>query len=377
MALLKRVIIIGNGCRANPELVEALCNFGIPVLTTWMAADLVDDDNPSFCGRPGVICNRAANIIIQKADQLFIIGARMDYEQIAYNYKKLATHASEVTVYDIDKAELDKLPYPWKKVQCDLSTIKKLDGDLGNPEWMKWCKDLYNRFSFYFCEHSHDEIDPYWFLEMLHNFTDENDIFVMGNGLAPCTFYQAYRVKAGQRVMGLSTFGPMGSDIPMSIGACIASGKKRIICVTGDGGFQLNLQELEVAKRLNLPIKFFVFKNDGYGTIYNAQDLRFGQRVGSDRESGLTLLDLSFISRDYSYNEYKLITKDCLGTCLTQVLDEPGLSICGVKIPSNFKPQPKVGSTLLPDGTYEQQPYENPSPQLPADEMKEIMDYGN
>src|SRR5688572_33297000 len=96
------VLFIGNGIRGNPELVKHLQSLGIPCIYTWMAADLGVEDDPTYCGRPGIFGQRAANIIQQKATHLFCYGARLDGEQVAYDYDRFAPNA-QLYVYDIDK----------------------------------------------------------------------------------------------------------------------------------------------------------------------------------------------------------------------------------------------------------------------------------
>src|SRR5512139_3724357 len=116
----KPVILLGNGARQHPGLVERLCAIGAPVITTWMAADLVPEDSPVFCGRPGIYGQRAANIIQQKADSLYCFGARLDEGQVAYRYDNFAPRA-EKHVYDADPAELAKLPKSWEKGEIKLT----------------------------------------------------------------------------------------------------------------------------------------------------------------------------------------------------------------------------------------------------------------
>src|SRR5512146_2326165 len=103
--MYKPVILLGNGVRGNPALVRYLCGLDVPVLTTWMAADLVPEDSPVFCGRPGTVGQRAANIIVQKASNLWVFGARLDGATVGYRIDNFAPHANTV-VCDVDIAEL-------------------------------------------------------------------------------------------------------------------------------------------------------------------------------------------------------------------------------------------------------------------------------
>jgi acetolactate synthase I/II/III large subunit len=335
------VILIGNGCRYNPELIEVLCSLSIPVMTTWMAIDLVPEDCPVYVGRPGIIGQRAANKICQKSDLFMAFGARMDNEQVGYNYANFAPNARKV-VYDIDPLELAKLPSDWARRVFDLSVgIPDIKIEV-NRQWMNWCKDLYNKYPVVLPEYGED--NPYRLIEILSELADETDVIVNStSGLTPNVLLQAWKVKKGQRITNLSTLGPMGADIPMAIGASLAS-KRRVICVTGDGGFMLNIQELEVVLRESLNIKFIVFNNGGYGTIRNTQLSKFGRKIGCDAESGLTLPHLTDIA-DLFRLDYCFLSSPYKEQ-LKNILNRPGAAIIEYFAPIDFERSPKVASHL-------------------------------
>jgi acetolactate synthase-1/2/3 large subunit len=305
MKTYRPVILLGNGIRNNQTLIDYLCGLNIPVLTTWMGCDLIAEDNAAFCGRPGIFGQRAANIIQQKATHLYCFGARLDGEQIGYDYDRFAPKAS-ITVYDIDEKELAKLPPQWIGTKRDLSRMEHLHIE-GNADWLSWCKDLYARFRPELDGNYEGKfVNPFAFLTLLHKHTDSDDVFALGSsGNAPCTFFQSYKIKQGQRVSNVSTIGAMGADIPMALGAAIATGR-RTICLTGDGGFQLNTQELETIRRLHLPIIFFVMNNGGYNSIRTAQLARFGRVTGANVATGLTLPDLDKTAEMYGFMYHKL-----------------------------------------------------------------------
>lgn len=297
MKKYKPVILLGNGIRNDPELIEYLCSLNIPILTTWMAADLIPEDHPAFCGRPGIFGQRAANIIQQKATRLYCYGARLDGEQVAYAYDRFAPNA-EKFIYDIDQSELEKLPEEWNKQKNGVV----LPSEEGNVEWLSWCKALYNRFRPELDgEDGGKFVNPFAFLTALHEHTKADDVFAIGSsGNAPTTFFQSYKIKAGQRVSNVCTIGAMGADIPMALGAALATGR-RTICVTGDGGFQMNAQELETIRRLHLPVIFFVMSNNGYNSIRVGQLARFGRVTGANPATGLTIAPIERLAEAYGF----------------------------------------------------------------------------
>lgn len=366
----KPVILIGNGARGNPALVEHLCSLGIPVLTTWMAIDLVAEDCPAFCGRPGIFGQRAANIIQQKATHLMCFGARLDGEQVAYDYDRFAPDAS-IMVYEIDTNEWSKFPARYRCTD-HLGAFAVMPNT--GPAWLAWCKSLYARFRPELDGRvSVPYVDPFAFIRVLSDACQPEDMLAIGSsGGAPNTFLQAFRAKAGQRVSNACTIGAMGADIPMAVGAALATGR-RTVCVTGDGGFVLNTQELEVARRLRLPLVIFVYSNGGYGSIRASQRARFGRVTGADKASGLTLPLLEDVAHTYGFAHSVLY-----GTDLERVpaLLDAGPRIVEVMVDPEWVQLPRVIASTV-DGQLRTDDMENMTPKLPPDELAALMEWGN
>lgn len=363
------VILLGNGVRGNTALIEHLCSLGIPIFTTWMACDLIPEDHPSFCGRPGILGQRAANIIQQKATHFYAFGARLDPEQVFYDYKGFSPNAQK-WVYDIDESERTKFPDGW----CVFSALALVPfmpkGDL---EWLLWCKNLYNRFrpELDGIKTETKFVDPFYFMRLLSDAAKADDVLAIGSsGNAPTTFFQTFKVKQGQRISNACTIGAMGADIPMALGAALASGR-RTICVTGDGGFQLNTQELETIRRLRLPVTFFVWNNNGYASIRNNQKLRFdGHVMGADPKSGLTLPSLELIADAYRFIYTKLDARniDDLEKCILSIPH-----IVEVIIDPDWVQYPRV-MARMENGQYIRDDMADMSPKV--DDLAELMKWG-
>ena len=274
------VIVVGNGVRlanAQAEFLELINYLGIPVLTTWLGLDLIGDDHPLCFGKPGPMAPRGANFTLQNADLLLSIGARLDMAMTGYAHDKLARAAKKIIV-DIDLAEINKMKTTIHLPICAdakdflqdvLKQREKIKPkDISN--WLGYCQKLKHKYPVVLPEYWHqtEGVSTYVLAEILSEELTANDLVVPGSsGFASEIFLLCFKVKAGQRVFHTRGTGAMGFGIPASIGACIASGNKRTICVDGDGGFQLNIQELETLARLNLPIKFFVINNQGYASF--------------------------------------------------------------------------------------------------------------
>ena len=363
----KPVILIGAGC--PQELADYLCLQGIPVITTWQGIDRVPENSGVFCGRPGVVGQRAANIIQQKADILYIFGARMDMEQVAHRMDNFAPNAKKF-VYDVDRAELDKLPASWVVYEQDLSQPFKQPDMESDTEWLKWCKALYNRFRRELdgADVVEDHADPYYFIRHLSEVCEEGEIIVPGSsGMQSCALMQAFKVKRGQKILLCNTAGAMGLE-PMTIGAAFATGR-RVICVTGDGGFVMNMQELEVVHRYNLPIKYFVFCNGGYGSITTMQDARFNLRVGGDAASGFTLPDLARIAAVWSL-PYHEINSNAQMDKLRPIIEADSPAIVRVSTTLAFRYACKVNSSLK-DGVFQVDDMQDMTPKI--DDLERLM----
>ena len=367
--------MIGNGVRGNPELVKHLQSLGTPCLYTWMACDLGVETDATYCGRNGIFGMRASNVIQQKATHLYCFGARLDGEQVAYDYDRFAPNA-EIYIYDIDPAEAQKFPKRYHITQTldcrdDIDFLPSLDPP--HRDWLNWCKALYHRFrpELDGRRETGDSkfVDPFTFTRLLGEYSQPDDVFAIGSsGNAPTVFFQAYKVKQGQRVSNVCTIGAMGADIPMAMGASLATGR-RTICVTGDGGFAMNAQELETIRRLRLPIIFFVMNNNGYNSIRVGQLARFGRVTGANPQSGLTLPSIEAIAEAYRFVYMPLRGRDLPNFC--KCLDFAPM-IVEVFVDPDWQQLQRVMASGNPIRTDDM---ENMYPYLPDEELREIMEW--
>ena len=166
----------------------------------------------------------------------------------------------------------------------------------------------------------------------------------------------------------------MGFGIAAALGACIASGKKRTVSIDGDGGFHMNSQELETVRRLDLPIKFFVLNNDGYGSIRSSQRAYFQNRfVASDPSSGLTLPDLLKIGKAYEIKTERIADHSQLRETIRRALQTEGPVLCEVMISPDQFTSPKLSSMQRLDGSMVSKPLEDLWPFLDRDEFRANM----
>jgi acetolactate synthase I/II/III large subunit len=379
------VILVGNGVRlsgAINEFLELAKTLNIPVLTTWKSIDFMSEDNELFVGRPGAVGQRGANFSQQNADFILILGARLDYGQTGYNHVNFARAAKKVMV-DIDENEINKMktvidvrvPYDAKlflnQILNNKEKIKKTD----SSEWLKRCKVWQREYPVILPEYfKEDYVNNYALIDTLSDLMTEEDILVPGSsGASSEVTMQAFRVKEGQRIFNSEGLGPMGFGISAAIGACLAS-KRRTICVDGDGGFYMNVQELEIVIRLNLPIKFFVLNNQGYASIRTTQSNYFnGRFVASDLSSGLSLPDTEKIANAFGIKYFKVSENIQLKSVVSEILECDGPGICEVLLSFNHVTSPKLSSYQKPDGSMVSRPLEDLAPFLSRDELKRNM----
>jgi len=378
------VILAGNGIRlshALNEFKELIDKLSIPVLLTWKSMDFLDEEHRCYMGRPGAIGQRGANFVQQTADLIICIGARLDLGQTAYQHKFFAPKAKKIIV-DIDPYEIDKLDMDIEnKIVADakiflntlLSNINTYKAN--HASWLARCKELQQKYPLVTDKNWEDDgfVDNYAFVETLGKYS-KNMLIVLGSsGYCGEITMQALKVN-NMRIFNSSGLGSMGFGISAAIGACIANNKQSTICVEGDGGFFLNMQELEVIRRLNLPIKFFILNNNGYLSIRTTQNKHFsGILVGCDPSSGVTLPSLEKTAKLFNLN-YKLIKNNTeLNTGVSEVLKETQPIICELNMSPTKTSAPRVSVKRNTDGSFSAAPMEDLFPFLSRDEFQRNM----
>ncbi len=381
------VLLAGNGIRlaeAIPLFEQLVEELGIPVLTTWNGIDLLADDHPLFFGRPGGMGQRYANFVQQNSDFFLSIGARMNLLQTGYNFDGFAREAVKVMV-DIDEPELHKINVrPQIPICADakqfmecLLAHKDLIQKKDYSEWLSYARRVKEKYPIVLPEYleQKNEVNTYALLDEITEQMSADDIYVSGSsGTCIDVSMQTFRVKKGQRVFSTKGLASMGFGVPATIGACLAGGKRRTVCVNGDGGFQMNIQELETIRRLNLPIKLFVLNNHGYAQIHATQKNIFaGHYVACDEDSNLTLSPISDVAAAYRLKTVQIRSNRELQGKVREVLEYDGPVICEVFVPISLSAFPKQVSYKRSDGQMESLPLEYMNPMLSDEEMQENM----
>ncbi|MDD6039229.1 MAG: thiamine pyrophosphate-binding protein [bacterium] len=380
------VLLLGHGIRLShsKELARELYNLlGIPVLVSWNGVDLIEEEHPLYFGRPGSVGHRAANFIQQSADLVITLGSRLNLLSTGYNYESFLQNAYHIMV-DIDEAEMNKKSvHPQLKAVCDVADFMKqlLDckDKLEKKDYSKWiafCKALTEKYPVQIAEQAAGEgfVSNYHLMDELSNQMTADDIYQFtSSGTTVDIAMKTIRLKWGQRAFLTKGLASMGYDVPACVGSCIASGNRRTICVTGDGSVAMNMQELEVIKRRNLPVKIFVSDNSGYSMIYGSQNGNFqGRLTGCTVESGLTLPDMQRIAEAFGIKGMHIENEEHLTEQVKEVLDYDGPVVCTIHADITQKILPRQANYMRDDGQMASRPLDDMTPLLEREEIEEI-----
>ena len=416
------VLYAGNGIRiagAYEVFRRVADKLNIPVVTGWNSIDLMEDDNPLYVGRGGIMGDRAGNFAVQNSDMVLAVGSRLSIRQVGYNYKSWAREAYVIAV-DVDSEELkkptlhvdmpvhaDALDFLNRmdevladrmqtdrmqagRMQTDRMQTDRMQADrlFTGSEWLLRCAHWKETYPVVQQKHFDDrnKVNVYAFIRTLSSMLKENQITVVGNGSACVVGSHAYVIKSGQRFIINSAIASMGYCLPAAIGACFAQKDgadcgtascydKEIILVTGDGSIQMNLQELQTIIHHRLPVKIFVINNGGYHSIRQTQKNFFGEPlvgVGEDSHD-LSFPRLERLAFAYGYPYHKIEENTGLAVAVADALSAEGPLICEVFVNTTQAFEPKSATKRLDDGTLVSAPLEDLAPFLPKEELEANM----
>lgn len=377
-------IRLSGGYAAFRAVAEKL---NIPIVTYWNAVDLIEDENPLYCGRAGNMGDRPGNWAIQNADLILAVGTRISIRQVGYNWKTWA-RAAEVIMVDIDRAEMKKhtlhVEHPvWADAKDFLQKLDAAAAPLAPvsqaADWLatcqRWKKD-YPAVLPRQWEENGTTANVYAFVRYLSSRLPENSLTAVSNGACCVVGNQAYVIQKGSRMANNSAIASMGYGLPAAIGTCIAGGRRTTICLEGDGSIMMNLQELQTILTNKLPIKIFLINNNGYHSIRLTQNNLFKDhcKIGIGPESG----DLSFpefrkIAEAFGYPYSCAHSNAEMKQVVDAALAAEGPTFCEIFTDTQQVWEPKSATKRLPDGTLVSPPLEDLAPFLPREELEKQM----
>lgn len=376
------VLIAGTGIRladVHEDFLTLIDRLNIPVVTPWNGHDILFDEHRLFCGRPGIMGTRGGNFVVENSDLLISLGCRLSIRQVSYNYKDFAKNAYKIMV-DIDKSELHKptlsIDLP---IHADVKdVIKKLiDSDFVNKnevhkKWLKWCREVNKKYPACLPEYYEKKspVNPYAFVETLFKVLQEGETIVCGNGSACVITFQTAKLKRDQRIFTNSGCASMGYGFPAAIGTAVFKSGQRVICLDGDGSFQMNLQEMQTLVHNSLNIKIFYFNNSGYHSIRQTQNNLFSHHplVGVSSENGVSFPECEKIATCYGIPYLKIDNIDIAESKIVEVLNTAGPVMCEVILDPTQNFEPKLSSKVLPNGSIVSPPLDDMFPFLNREE---------
>lgn len=385
LSLSKRPIILaGQGVRlagAVGEFISVVNKLKIPVLTSRLGIDLINSDNTLYVGRPGNYGERAANFAVQNSDLIIGIGCRFASALVGHDPANFGKNAKKAVI-DIDDEELNK---PGVKIDIKIKADAKifLTGFLNKhkkaavPKFTSWvnkCQYWKKAYPVVLDSYMDEKpVNSYYFTDRLSAYATKTDTVVVDTGTCFHVACQVWKIKKGQRFLTTGGLSSMGYWVA-SIGGCIANNRKRTIVITGDGSLQMNMQELATIKHNNLPIKIFIFNNNGYLLIRHTQkNFMEGRLFGEGPDTGVWCPDSLKIAQAYGIKGVRIGKVFEVDQKIKEVMDHDGPVICDVITPEWQLIIPRISSERLEDGTLIAKPYEDMYPFLDRDELKANM----
>ena len=385
------LLYFGNGIRGENALHKArelVEKSQIPFCLSWSALDLFEDSHPLNMGRIGIYGDRAANIILQKSDFILCVGTRLAIPQIGYDRDDFARMADRWIV-DIDSVELSKFAKnQWNSIcQSSDSFLEHVSKDLSElslsdslTSWVADAKDIWRKLprseQIGAAVDSAHTVHSFDVINFLNSAVHDNSIVATDVGAGLLTGHYALAAKGTQRIFTSQGLGEMGFGLPGAIGAYFADPKRQLICLNTDGAIMFNLQELQLVKHHKIPMKLFIFNNDGYTMIKISQQNLFESRVsGSDINSGISFPLFSDLAKTFGF-EYCLVDNtNSFESVLRPALESPEAFLIEIKMSPDQRYLPRLATSKLADGTLVSPPLEDLDPMISIESLRDLLGY--
>jgi len=341
----KPVIIAGAGIRGagmTQAFDQWIKTIKVPVVTTMIGIDSIPSDSPYCFGFLGAYGHRYANFALAKCDLIISLGSRLDSRQTGNNKALFAENAQLIRI-DIDAGEAtNKLKADERLLHCDLRVLLpalNLDGRFRLPNnhqsWLQECRALKAQLSIL----DHEPTNA--IIQKLSHSIPKDAVITTDVGQNQVWVAQSFQVKLGQKVLFSGGHGAMGYSLPAAIGAYYAS-KSPVFSFNGDGGFQMNLQELQFIVREQLPIKIILLNNHSLGMIRHFQEMYFESNfMQTTRDKGYTTPDFCKIAEAYGLKAYN-VTDLSHGDTMEEILGAPGPALIHILCQDKTYVYPKL-----------------------------------
>lgn len=348
------VFIVGAGvrmARAQQEFLRFVEAMGIPTVPSWAALDLMPHDHPLYVSQFGVYGNRAANFTVQNADLIISVGTRLDTRMTGGKPETFARGARKVLV-DIDRAEIHKRVRADVPIVADagqfLSQLNRAVEGLPKPDYSAWRHRIAGwkgRYPIVQEREFYQEgaVNPRVFVDKLCAVLPEDIVTIVDAGGNLTWAMQAFHVTGSRKIFSAYGYSPMGYSFPAAIGASVAASGKPVVCTIGDGGFQMNIQELQTLAHYRFPVKIFIMNNRSYGIIMQFQEELFEGRYEATRaDAGYSCPDFVRVAQAYDLPAERISSHEAILDKARWVLETPGPVVCDVQLDQSARISPKT-----------------------------------
>lgn len=383
------LFVIGNGVHLSQSeqlFLTIMDRLQIPVVATWAAKDILDYKSRLYAGNFGIMGERFGNFAIQNADLLIILGSRMSIPCIGYNTDLFSPNSFKIMV-DVDDEEAKK-----NSIQIDrlynidlnkflfaLSAHIKTEFYNSNKNFNEWIEKTQlwkEKYPVFLDEYNYTQnrVNSFYFIEKLSSFLGSESVVVTDMGTSFTCTMQSMKTNGLFRLFTSYSLCPMGFGLPAAIGAYYATNNKSIICICGDGGIQMNIQELQTIIHNKIPIKIFILNNNGYLAISLMQDNLFEEKyIGSNISSGVSSPKFHAIASAYGIKSFVANNQNELDSLMPEILASNEAVLCEIMMVENQKLIPKLQSQRDENGNFISASLENMFPYLPNEELNQIM----
>lgn len=383
------LILVGQGLsyKTFQKNFTTITDLGIPVATSWNAADYMDYQHPLYAGRPNTYGMRWSNAVIQQCDLLIVAGARLGLQQTGFNWEDFAPLAKVVHI-DVDNLELEKA-----NPQTDINILG--DANLVLPELLQILSSAEAHDTSEWLDHIAlvksalpvnerenalfpDKANPFEFVEELSQLlaVEDNCLIPCSSGGSYTTIMQSFKQHKGQLLTNNKGLASMGYGLAGAIGTAVALPEKNIVLVEGDGGFAQNLNEVGTVANRNLNLKMVVFDNGGYASIRLSQRAYFdGNYIGCDDSTGIGLPDWETFFSAYGIPVVHVKGSIREESSVKDLILSNGPGAVIVHIDKEQPFYPKLTSRIFPDGTMKSNPLHIMMPSLPKNLADQVFKY--
>lgn len=388
----KPIFYIGNGLR-SPKASLLIDNLWkktrIPFFLSWSALDMISEDHPGNFGRLGIYGDRYANIALQKADLVICLGTRLAIPQVGYDRNDFGRLANKFVI-DCDKTELAKFDgAAWNPIMADatkfleqvLQDLYSSDEPNDREDWLSDLTQIKKELPRVEQVGPRPEVSSGFVhsvdvMTYLNGALDSRAIIGTDVGAALLSGHYALEIKQGQNIFTSQGLGEMGFGLPGTIGAYFADPSRQLVCLNTDGAIMFNLQELQLINQEQIPIKLFIFNNDGYSMIKISQENLFdGRYQGSTPSSGVSFPSFEKLASLFNMNFTRVNKHSDFDTGIKSALESSGPELIEIMMDPDQRYLPRLGTSKLPDGTLVSPPLEDLEPKIELEVLERLLGY--